>query len=190
MMCEFQLPLDRASLIQRCAAGEAFKYLFFWGHEPKSNSTACFSQWFDCAFECEGHRFATAEHYMMYRKACLFGDEKIAKAILSASHPGEAKALGRQVSGFQQLKWEQRRLEIVVSGNMAKFSADERSRSVLLNSRQRILVEASPVDTIWGSGLEARHPKAAHATAWPGLNLLGFALMQVRTELAAIESMQ
>jgi hypothetical protein len=33
---------------------------------------------------------------MMYRKALLFGDETVAKKILTAETPREAKTLGRQ----------------------------------------------------------------------------------------------
>lgn len=188
MAPEFQLPTDKHRLIQRCAAGETFKYLCFWGHEAKAGPSACFSQWFDSPFHCDGQHFATAEHYMMYRKACLFGDENTALAIIDATHPGQAKALGRQVQGFHQALWEQYRFDIVVAANRAKFSTNAAIKAILLNSQQRILVEASPVDRIWGIGLEAKHPDAQRAKAWPGLNLLGFALMQVRAELRATMS--
>lgn len=33
---------------------------------------------------------------------------------------------------------------------------------------------------VWGIGLDARHANATHPTRWKGLNLLGFALMDVR----------
>ncbi|MDQ7757875.1 NADAR domain-containing protein [Xanthomonas sontii] len=47
-----------------------------------------------------------------------------------------------------------------------------------------MLVEASPVDRIWGIGLAADDPRAADPTTWQGENLLGFALMEVRRRLA------
>jgi predicted NAD-dependent protein-ADP-ribosyltransferase YbiA (DUF1768 family) len=37
---------------------------------------------------------------------------------------------------------------------------------------------------VWGIGLAADDPRAADPLAWDGLNLLGFALMEVRAELA------
>ena len=45
--------------------------------------------------------------------------------------------------------------------------------------------EASPVDRIWGIGIAADHEDARRPARWPGLNLLGFALMEARTGLAA-----
>lgn len=50
----------------------------------------------------------------------------------------------------------------------------------LKNTGSHILVEASPVDKIWGIGLAHDDERAKDPNAWLGLNLLGFALMQVR----------
>jgi ribA/ribD-fused uncharacterized protein len=54
----------------------------------------------------------------------------------------------------------------------------------LVGTGQRILVEASPVDRIWGIGRSRDDPAAADPGRWRGLNLLGFVLMQVRDILA------
>jgi ribA/ribD-fused uncharacterized protein len=46
-----------------------------------------------------------------------------------------------------------------------------------------VLVEASPRDRIWGIGMSAGHRDASRPSRWRGLNLLGFALMNVRDQL-------
>ena len=56
-------------------------------------------------------------------------------------------------------------------------------KEFLLNAGDRVLVEASPVDTIWGIGLAADDSGALDPNKWQGLNLLGFALMCVRDQL-------
>ncbi len=71
----------------------------------------------------------------------------------------------------------------VVAGNLAKFSQHEQLRRYLTGTGERILVEASPLDRIWGIGLTRADPDAGDPANWRGLNLLGFALMRVRAEL-------
>ncbi|SDM40654.1 NADAR family protein [Allokutzneria albata] len=162
------------------------EYLFFWGHRPERDGSVgkgCLSQWWPASFEVDGLIFATAEHYMMWRKAMLFGDESIAEQVLRAGHPKIAKDLGRGVAGFDSAVWERERYEIVVAGNAAKFGAHPDLRRFLLGTGDRVLVEASPLDAVWGIGLAADHPDAANPDLWPGLNLLGKSLMDVRAAL-------
>ncbi len=162
------------------------KYVFFWGHQEKGKqiTKSCFSQWYDSKFEEDGNEFITAEHYMMYHKAKLFGDNNACEKVLSASNPGEAKAIGREVLGFRQELWDEKRFEIVINANLAKFSQDSELKEFLLNTGSRVLVEASPVDKIWGIGLAQDNPKSENPDTWKGPNLLGFALMEVRGRLA------
>ena len=180
----------RQQLQQACMRGERFAYLCFWGHTPKqagSVDKSCLSQWYPAAFEVGEHRYATAEHYMMAQKALLFGDEAVFERVLQAAHPKEVKALGRQVRHYQQDVWEAQRFEIVKAANLAKFSQHADLQAFLLATGKQVLVEASPVDKIWGIGLAADHAHATQPPKWQGLNLLGFALMQVRAQLQNTE---
>ncbi len=164
----------------------ALKYLFFWGHTPKQKDVvdkSCFSQWFPAAFAVAGDTYATAEHWMMAEKARLFGNDEVRRRILAARHPDEAKKLGRQVTGFDPAVWDAQKVELVVMGNYHKFSQHPALRDYLLTTGERVLVEASPVDAIWGIKLAASHPDAMQPGRWPGENLLGFALMEVRDQL-------
>ena len=70
-----------------------------------------------------------------------------------------------------------------MDGNFHKFNHDQAMKTFLLNTGKRVLVEASPVDSIWGIGLAKDDPKAQHPSTWEGENLLGFALMEVRDHL-------
>lgn len=164
------------------------KYLLFWGHQPPpagGTGKDCLSQWWPAAFTVDGVSYPTAEHYMMAAKARLSGDTESAAQILAAPHPGAAKALGRQVRGFDEQRWEQRRFDVVVAGNLAKFGQHPQLRDFLAGTGSRVLVEASPRDRIWGIGLTADDEQARSPELWPGLNLLGFALMEVRHQLSA-----
>ena len=178
--------LDVASLRGRVAAGERFGYLCFWGHRLRADgapSTACFSQWFPAAFTIDAIRYATAEHWMMAEKARLFGDDAALARVLAKNEPDAAKAAGRAVRGFDEAIWLRHRLDIVMRGNCAKFEQHPPLRDFLLATGDRVLVEASPVDPVWGIGLAAGDPRAQDPMHWQGLNLLGFALMAARDAL-------
>jgi ribA/ribD-fused uncharacterized protein len=169
----------------RFRSGTRIKFVFFWSHQDHDPGVgrACLSQWYPAPFTLDGLRFPTAEHFMMYGKAKLFGDERSAAEILLAPNPGAVKALGRAVRGFDETMWRQHRSEIAIAGNYAKFSQSAPLREFLLSTKRRVLVEASPVDRIWGIGLAADDPHAENPLEWRGLNLLGFALMEVRERL-------
>jgi ribA/ribD-fused uncharacterized protein len=175
-----------ADLLATTKGGTKVKYLMFWGHRPRSDGSIgaqCLSQWWPSPFEVDGQTFATAEHWMMWNKAVLFNDFEAAAKILTASHPNEAKTFGREVTGFDAAIWEAQRFQIVVAGNVAKFGQHQRLKDFLLGTGDRVLVEASPVDQIWGIGLAADDARALDPAQWRGLNLLGFALMQARAAL-------
>ena len=153
--------------------------VLFW-HPP-----AVFGQWTDSVFVVEGVTYSCAEQFMMAEKARLFGDEAIRAKIVASSAPREHKALGRRVTGFDHAVWERARLDIVVRGNLAKFGQNPAMLAALLATGDRLLVEASPLDRIWGVGLRADDPRIHDRANWNGQNLLGEALMRVRTELRA-----
>jgi ribA/ribD-fused uncharacterized protein len=183
-----RLPRTVAEAVAAEEAGQALRYLYFWGHQPARDGevgAGCLSQWWPVTFSEDGHAFASAEHYMMAHKAWLFGDDAAAAEILAAGHPGEAKKLGRTVRGFDEDLWNAHRFDIVVRGNTAKFGQHPELARYLLGTRNRILVEASPYDRIWGIGLTGDDERAASPATWRGLNLLGFGLMSARDELSA-----
>ncbi|MFJ5264593.1 NADAR family protein [Streptomyces sp. NPDC088387] len=176
------------ALVREVRAGSRVKYLHFWGHRPLPDGrvgASCLSQWWPSAFTVAGVEYATAEHWMMAEKARLFGDAAAAERVLAAGHPAEAKKAGRLVRGFDDAVWERERFPIVVEGGVHKFGADPELRGFLLGTGARVLVEASPVDRIWGIGLAADAPAAQDPERWRGLNLLGFALMAARERLRA-----
>lgn len=173
-------------LIDHVERGKRVKYLFFWGHQKSRSgviTASCFSQWWASPFTVDGIRYPTAEHWMMAQKALLFGDSVMHEKIITAKSPAEAKALGRHIQPFNEERWNANRFDIVVEGNYHKFSQHPDLAAFLLGTRQRVLVEASPVDKIWGIGLTADSEQAQNPRRWNGLNLLGFALMTVRDQL-------
>lgn len=168
------------------AAGDLVDFLFFWGHKPRPDGAAgpgCLSQWWPASFTAGGVTYPTAEHWMMAAKARLFGDEQGLAAVLSAATPKEAKAAGRAVRGYDDDTWAAERFGLVVQGNLAKFGQHPDLAAFLAGTGQKVLVEASPRDRLWGIGMGGSSPDATRPSRWRGTNLLGFALMNVRDRL-------
>ena len=177
---------NREELVQLIVDGTRPHYYFFWGHQPLPNGEigkSCLSQWWPATFVVDEVSYPTAEHFMMAQKARLFGDEDTRKKILTAATPKAAKQLGRGVKNFDEARWQEQRFEFVVEGNLAKFGQNRELGSFLIGTGDSVLVEASPLDRIWGIGLGANDERATDPAQWRGLNLLGFALMEVRTRL-------
>ena len=158
-------------------------FLFFWKALPAR--PGCLSQWWQQPFTVDGVEYGSAEHWMMAGKARLFGDDEALERILAAEHPALVKKLGQGVRDFDDAVWKANRFQIVVAGNRAKFGQDPELAEYLVGTGDRVLVEASPLDRIWGIGLAEDDPRATNPDQWRGLNLLGKALMEVRAELAA-----
>lgn len=131
---------------------------------------------------------------MMYQKAKLFGDDKMAAEILRTKSPRKVKALGRKIPNFDEAVWEAKREAVVLKGSLLKFGApppptraaasseqppvEGSLREMLLRTGDRELVEASPFDRVWGVGFKPEDAQANRGK-W-GRNLLGKALMEAR----------
>ena len=123
---------------------------------------------------------------MMVAKARIFEDEEVEKEIMNTSDPKLMKALGRKVRNFDPQVWDKLKYSIVLNGNYYKFTQNKEMMDFLLSTGDKILVEASPMDTIWGIGLGKDNEKAHNIASWRGKNLLGFALMEVRDEIRKV----
>lgn len=177
---------SRDTLVSAVRSGERIKYLHFWGHRPRQDGRVganCLSQWWPAPFSVAGVEYATAEHWMMAAKARLFEDPEAEHRAITAPNPALAKKAGRLVRGFDEAVWQRERFGIVVEGSVHKFAAHPELREFLLATGNRVLVEASPVDRVWGIGLAADDEAAQDPERWRGPNLLGFALMAAREQL-------
>lgn len=178
--------LDRYALAAAVEKGETFDFRFFWKplvREDGALTDACFSQWWQSDFVIDGITYQTAEHWMMAGKARLFRDEEVLEEILSVSDPRTVKALGRKVRNFEEAAWVKHRFDLVVEGNVAKFSQVPALLAHIRETGDAVLVEASPLDRIWGIGMGESNVHAKVPSRWQGLNLLGFALMKAREAL-------
>jgi ribA/ribD-fused uncharacterized protein len=190
--------------IDKLKTKETFE--FFW----KTHST--FSQWHPSLFKYKERQFISAEQFMMYSKAKLFGDEVIAKKILNFnnSHLGKSfingdltgheilnnqshhrtwnammkkmKDLGREISNYQEEVWVKKRVPIVSVGSREKYNQNPHLKRDLISKGDAVMVESSPYDDIWGIKLSKEDTRAHDRSQWKGLNLLG----QILTDLKSV----
>ena len=159
---------------------ETNERIYFW------TARDYFSNFFYSPFKHKGFAFKWSEQAIMWRKAKFFGADDIAKKILLASTPQECKNLGRsKLIPFVQEEWVKVREEIYYEVLMDKFAVPS-FKAKILSTGDKMLVEASPYDKIWGCGYAEDDSRInGSPDTWPGLNLLGKVLERVREDLRA-----
>ena len=175
-------------------SGKKLKFVTFWKADEGCENR-CFSQWFQGKpFVINGRKYYTAEQYMMSEKALLFNDFDIYTQIMQEKDPQRCKALGKQVKNFDGKVWGKAAREVLFHGNLGKIQADIELVDALLSTGNAILVEASPLDNLYGSGISKDdllnsdgtlkvHPRDWHTKDNPSKqseNKLGFVLMGIR----------
>ena len=152
------------------------KYDFFWGGP--------FSNWYPSIFIVDGREYNCGEQFMMYWKAMTFDDKETAKKIMALSNPRDQKALGRKVKNYNDNVWAKVRFAIVKRGLKEKFLQNPELKKYLLDRKDKIIVEASPYNRIWGIGYGVTDPNILKEKDKWGENLLGKMLMKIAKELA------
>ena len=156
------------------------KCFFFWKN--------CYLSNWDCShpFVHDCIQFDCVERAMMLGKANVFGDSNIAAKIkeLPEKSQHEIKKLGRKVKNFDPIVWDAAKYEIVKRPVLQKFIQNVDIAHKLLSTGDKMLIEASPYDKIWGIGYTAQQALKVPIDQWAE-NLLGKILMDVRTELRA-----
>lgn len=151
-------------------------------HNPNEEN-GYLSNWYPSPFTVEKKTFSSMEQFMMYRKAICFGDEAVAANILAAHDASQIKALGRQVSNFDEHVWNGIKQIVVYEGLLTKFLQNGDLKDKLISTGEAILAECAVKDLIWGVGLSMKNPDRLDKTKWKGQNLLGYTLMMVRERL-------
>ena len=155
--------------------------LYFYGHTEKSGDKKVLSNWYRCNFKdpFDNQIYTSTEQFMMAKKAQIFKDNVSLLKILTTDCPRKAKEFGRQVKNFDEQMWSDRACDIVIYGCYLKFSQNDNLKNYILSTGERILVEASQYDRVWGIGISILSAKSGKP--WNGENLLGKCLNQVRS---------
>lgn len=151
-------------------------HIYFWGYKD------IFSNFYKHPITHRGVTTHCSEVAFMIEKALFFNDAKSFQALARSKKAAEAKEIGRGVTPFDPAAWDAVRYEKMKEALRSKFN-EPGLKAYLLSTGNLVLVEASPPDTIWGVGLGENDPLIENEKNWKGQNLLGKALMDIRTEL-------
>lgn len=139
------------------------------------------SQWYPAKFVFKEVTYTSSEQWMMAMKAASMNDYLSYTKIMNSTDPQYMKQVGRNIKKYDDEKWSKQRYDIVVFGNYLKFNQNHELREWLINTKDQMIVEASPIDKIWGIGLSVEDARGGKK--WQGDNLLGKAIMEVREKL-------
>ena len=169
--------MDKVQLIEEIFNGKTFRYYPFL--------KGPFSNWRAAKFTLDGIVYAHVEQYYMAQKAKYFNDFESYDNIMKTNDPKIVKRFGRNehIKGFDLNVWSEVKYAIMLRGNLEKYRQNPRFAKMLLKTGDRILVECNPNDLEWSCGLNMEDTEIKNPLLWPGKNLLGFVLMEVRKEL-------
>lgn len=151
-------------------------------HNP-GEENGYLSNWYKSSFKEGVTTFNSVEQYMMYKKALTFNDVYMAESILKSDNVANIKEMGRRVAGYDDKVWSAIRYDVVKQALYLKFTQNDKLAEKLKGTGNAILCECAVHDKIWGIGLSMRDPNRLYKSKWKGTNLLGKALMEVRTML-------
>lgn len=183
------------------------EYEFFF------NLKSPFSNFHPSKIEYKDFTFCSNEQFMMFAKAKTFSDENACSKLLEINNSPlikdflshkisrediindyniskqwnrlmmDIKAIGRTVQNFREDVWSKKCESVVLFGARLKFTQNSDLNKVLLETKDKVMVEASPYDKIWGIGLSEADAKKTPVEKWPGKNLLGKVLTKLKIEL-------
>lgn len=157
--------------------------VFFFSGNPALNAQKEFSNMYEASIQVDGITFPTVEHYFQWSKAKMFGDVDIQNKILKTASPKSVKSYGKKVKGFQDDAWNEKKDSIMRTAVKAKLMQHPDILKKLRETGTRPIAEADPRGKYWGIGTSADTSKAKDPSRWPGKNVMGKILMELRDEL-------
>jgi len=144
------------------------------------------SNFHPATFTHEGKTVENSEKMLFYKMAKLFKDDFMASKIEKESDPRVIKTLSKSIEGVNRDEWNSSIKRLVTPILIDKFSQNSKLLEWLKSTGNRRLVEAAgPHDKVWGNGLYLSADTGLNPANWPGQNLQGQMLMDVRDALCS-----
>lgn len=125
--------------------------------------------WSPHAFEVEGIRWPSAEHFY---QAMKFEDPALREAVRIAPLPRDAQRLAKEHRRGMRRDWTKVRTSVMAQALYLKCRTHPGAADALLATGDRPIIETSQYDYYWGCGRDGR-----------GRNTFGRVLMALRQKL-------
>jgi hypothetical protein len=135
-------------------------------------------------FKHNGITYTSSEQWIQTTKARLFpGNEELIHQMLNTHEPLKIKQLGHRVLNFNAKIWNEQAQELIYPGLKAKFAQNYYMLDFLDSTGQKLIVEASPTDLLFGIGQRITNKTILQPETHKGANIQGLMLMRIRNEL-------
>ena len=109
------------------------------------------SNFYPCKFNLEGETFNSSEQYIQWTKAKYSNDSIAMEQIMNCEDAADCKEVSRDITNLDRTGWAKSAESLCYHGIKAKYAQNNHLLDTLLNTGDKILVEAS-YDEIWGTG--------------------------------------
>lgn len=135
-------------------------------------------------FNIYGRQFQCGQQALHWKKSMFFDDVETAELIYNNGlNPRQCLRLGRTVKNYNDQAWSSVRQSIMYQISLARFLQVQSVRNQLLQTGDKILVQASPIDFKYGIGIDIQTAKKTPDSEWKGDNMLGRVLTDVKNEI-------
>lgn len=135
------------------------------------------SNFYPVSVEVNGQRYNSSEQAYQHSKAIICDRDDVAKEIKESEDPKKVKKHGDKIDTSEQ--WESIKVETMKCILVSKFMQNKELKSKLLETNNSPLMECS-TNTFWGTGWKLDSMEWAKSHNYPGKNVLGKLLMEVR----------
>ena len=149
---------------------------FQGGEDPLSNFFPCEINWVD-------NEFHSSEQCYQYEKSVKNNRPDVAASIAGMKKAGDVKRESKKI--YTENAWEEKNIDVMRGVIEEKVKQVKEVRDFLLDTEDKLIVEAVRSDQFWSCGLTKEAAANTDPSKYPGKNVLGKLYMELREKLRA-----
>ena len=139
--------------------------------------------------QIDGTTYNCNEQFIQSQKAELFGDNRAKDRIMASDNPREMKDLGKRIRGYVDSEWKEATENVISECIRRKVYDHQEVQDYLMTTNDKIIGEGTS-DPHFGIGLHISDSRVLNYNEWQGHNLMGKALMEVRSEIKLLQGVR